>query len=99
MDIQIVSDLQTARPVGTVLFLGRRNFSAGVAHFASGEHSGLYISPRADQCRAQILITWQFGHNLLGTVGLYTHNRYSPWVTVSICWVSFEPDLTVSPDV
>ncbi|KAM0791010.1 hypothetical protein ACM66B_004309 [Microbotryomycetes sp. NB124-2] len=34
----------------------------------------------------QILITWQFGHNLLGTIGLYTHVRYSPWVTVAICW-------------
>ncbi|CEQ39368.1 SPOSA6832_00890 [Sporobolomyces salmonicolor] len=29
----------------------------------------------------QIVITWQFAHNLLGIVSIYTRNEYSFWVT------------------
>ncbi|GAA5824675.1 hypothetical protein JCM11251_005297 [Rhodosporidiobolus azoricus] len=34
----------------------------------------------------QILITWQFAHNLLGVVTLFTGEHYSQWVVVSIGW-------------
>ncbi|GAA5930763.1 hypothetical protein JCM1841_006410 [Sporobolomyces salmonicolor] len=34
----------------------------------------------------QIVITWQFAHNLLGIVSIYTRNEYSFWVTVTIGW-------------
>ncbi|BGP42977.1 hypothetical protein JCM10449v2_006992 [Rhodotorula kratochvilovae] len=34
----------------------------------------------------QIVCTWQFAHNLLGVVGLWTDKTYSYWVIVAICW-------------
>ncbi|SCZ97268.1 BZ3500_MvSof-1268-A1-R1_Chr4-2g07099 [Microbotryum saponariae] len=34
----------------------------------------------------QIVITWQFSHNLLGTIGLYSKTNSSIWVPVGICW-------------
>ncbi|GAA5865779.1 hypothetical protein JCM1840_003257 [Sporobolomyces johnsonii] len=34
----------------------------------------------------QIVITWQFAHNLLGIISIYTRNEYSFWVSVTIGW-------------
>ncbi|GAA5995300.1 uncharacterized protein JCM10292_005088 [Rhodotorula paludigena] len=34
----------------------------------------------------QIIVTWQFAHNLLGVIGLWTDKRYDYWVVVVICW-------------
>ncbi|GAA5900155.1 hypothetical protein JCM6882_002628 [Rhodosporidiobolus microsporus] len=34
----------------------------------------------------QIVITWQFAHNLLGVITLFTGDHYSHWVTVGIGW-------------
>ncbi|KPV71547.1 uncharacterized protein RHOBADRAFT_56584 [Rhodotorula graminis WP1] len=34
----------------------------------------------------QIVCTWQFAHNLLGVVGLWTEKEYSYWVVVAISW-------------
>ncbi|GAA6044220.1 hypothetical protein JCM8097_002269 [Rhodosporidiobolus ruineniae] len=35
----------------------------------------------------QIVITWQFAHNLLGVITLFTGKHYSFWVTCCICWL------------
>lgn len=35
----------------------------------------------------QIIVTWQFAHNLLGVIGLWTEKQYDYWVVVVICWV------------
>ncbi|GJN93235.1 hypothetical protein Rhopal_006282-T1 [Rhodotorula paludigena] len=34
----------------------------------------------------QIIVTWQFAHNLLGVIGLWTEKQYDYWVVVVICW-------------
>ncbi|GAA5985994.1 hypothetical protein JCM11641_004894 [Rhodosporidiobolus odoratus] len=34
----------------------------------------------------QIVVTWQFAHNLLGVITLFTGRHYSFWVTVAICY-------------
>ncbi|GAA5878717.1 hypothetical protein JCM3774_000484 [Rhodotorula dairenensis] len=34
----------------------------------------------------QIVVTWQFAHNVLGVVGLYTEKDYSHWVTIALGW-------------
>ncbi|POY75992.1 hypothetical protein BMF94_1077 [Rhodotorula taiwanensis] len=36
----------------------------------------------------QIIITWQFAHNIAGVVGLFTEKDYSHWVTIALGWVS-----------
>lgn len=36
---------------------------------------------------AQIVVTWQFAHNVLGVVGLYTEKDYNHWVTIALGWV------------
>ncbi|GAA6012779.1 hypothetical protein JCM10207_005357 [Rhodosporidiobolus poonsookiae] len=34
----------------------------------------------------QIVVTWQFAHNLLGVITMFTGEHYSNWVTLAICW-------------
>ncbi|BGP19556.1 hypothetical protein JCM10213_000156 [Rhodosporidiobolus nylandii] len=34
----------------------------------------------------QIVVTWQFAHNLLGVITLFTGQHYSVWVTIAVGW-------------
>ncbi|GAA5984441.1 hypothetical protein JCM10908_003347 [Rhodotorula pacifica] len=34
----------------------------------------------------QIVVTWQFAHNIMGVVGLYTEREYSHWVAIALGW-------------
>lgn len=43
---------------------------------------------RTDMPPSQIIITWQFAHNIAGVVGLFTEKDYSHWVTIALGWVS-----------
>jgi len=45
----------------------------------------------------QIVCTWQFAHNLLGVVGLWTEKEYSYWVVVAISWVRPAPSTALAP--
>ncbi|GAA5963162.1 hypothetical protein JCM8115_001040 [Rhodotorula mucilaginosa] len=46
----------------------------------------------------QIVVTWQFAHNVLGVVGLYTEKDYNHWVTIALGWgiVTFSALVTCS---
>lgn len=65
---------------------------AGVA-FVTAVHPLTHSYPVA-----QIVCTWQFAHNLLGVIGLWTETEYSYWVVVAISWVRLHAPLSNTRD-
>ena len=98
--VSTLSESQGVEPVGAVCELDRRESVAVLASLVAGAWAafrsvrGPAFQPGEDACSrlmflsaAQIVVTWQFAHNVLGVVGLYTEKDYNHWVTIALGWV------------